>query len=69
MANDAFIGNIYGTEAQQLLIGYAINTLGLKVVYADVVHRNHRSKHILEKLRFKHLYNDDALSYYKFSVK
>lgn len=69
LINDTFKGKGYGTEAQQLLIGYAINTLGLKVAYADVVHRNYRSKHILEKLGFKHLYNDVALSYYKFSIK
>lgn len=69
LANDAFKGKGYGTEAQQLLIGYAINTLGLKVIYADAVHRNYRSKHILEKLGFKYLYEDDALSYYKFGVK
>ena len=68
LVNDEFKGKGYGTEAQRLLIDYAINTLGLKTIYADAVHRNYRSKHILEKLGFKHLYDDDALSYYKFSV-
>lgn len=69
LINDAFKGNGYGTEAQRLLIDYAINTLGLKIIYADAVHRNHRSKHILVKLGFEYLYDDDALTYYKFSVK
>ncbi len=69
LVNDAFKGKGYGTEALQLLVDYAINTLGLKIIYADAVHRNHRSKHILGKLGFEHLYDDDVLAYYKFSVK
>lgn len=69
LINDSFKGKGYGTEAQRLLIDYAINTLGLKTIYADAIHRNHRSKHVLEKLGFEHLYNDDAFAYYKFSVK
>ncbi|MEL7648784.1 MAG: GNAT family N-acetyltransferase [Sedimentibacter sp.] len=69
LVNDSFKEKGYGTEAQRLLIDYAIKTLGLKTIYADAIHRNHRSKHVLEKLGFEHLYNDDALAYYKFSVK
>lgn len=69
LVNDTFKGKGYGTEAEQLLIDYAINILGLKTIYADAVHRNHRSKHILEKLGFEYLYDDDVLSYYKFSVE
>lgn len=69
MVNDIFKGKGYGTEAIRLLIDYAINILGLKTIYADAVHRNYRSKHILGKLGFEHIYNDDDLAYYKFSVK
>lgn len=69
LVNDGFKGKGYGTEAQKLLIDYAINTLGLKIIYADAVHRNNRSKHILQKLGFEHLYDDDALAYYKYSVR
>lgn len=69
LVNDSFKGKGYGTEAQRLLINYAINILGLKIIYADAVHRNHRSKHILGKLGFEHLYDDDTLAYYKFTVK
>lgn len=69
LVNDSFKGKGYGTEAQQLLLDHATNILGLKTIYADAVHRNHRSKHILEKLGFEYLYNDDDLAYYKFSVK
>lgn len=69
LVNDSFKGKGYGTEAQRLLIDYAINKLGLKIIYADAIHRNIRSKHVIEKLGFQHLYNDDAFAYYKFSVK
>jgi RimJ/RimL family protein N-acetyltransferase len=69
LINDTFKGKGYGTEAQQLLIDYVTNILGLKTIYADAIHRNHRSKHILEKLGFVHLYNDDVLAYYKFSIE
>ncbi|SHH34545.1 Protein N-acetyltransferase, RimJ/RimL family [Clostridium collagenovorans DSM 3089] len=69
LINDAFKGKGYGTEAQQLLIDYAINTLGFKIIHADAVHRNLRSIHILEKLGFKHLYDDDTFTYYKFSAE
>jgi RimJ/RimL family protein N-acetyltransferase len=69
LVNDSFKGKGYGTEAQRLLIDYAINTLGLRTIYAEAIHRNHRSKHVLEKLGFEHLYDDDSLAYYKLSVK
>jgi RimJ/RimL family protein N-acetyltransferase len=69
LVNNTFKGKGYGTEAQRLLIDHAINILGLKTIYADAVHRNNRSKHILEKLGFEHLYDNDVLSYYKFSIE
>jgi RimJ/RimL family protein N-acetyltransferase len=69
LINDSFKGKGFGTEAERLLIEYATNTLGLKTIYADAVHRNHRSKHILEKLGFEYLYSDADLAYYKFSVE
>lgn len=69
LVNDSIKGKGFGTEAERLIIEYAINELGLRTIYADAVHRNYRSKHILGKLGFKHLYDDDVLSYYKFSVE
>ncbi len=69
LVDDTVKGKGYGTEAQRLLIYHAINILGLKTIYADAVHRNHRSKHILKKLGFVHLYDDDVLAYYKFNVE
>lgn len=67
LANDTVKGKGFGTEAERLVLDYAINVMGLHTVYADAIHRNNRSKHILEKLGFIHLYDDEVLAYYKFS--
>lgn len=66
LASDEFKGNGYGTEAIKLILDYAKNKLGLDVVYADAVHRNTRSQHVLEKIGFKHLRDDDILTYYEY---
>lgn len=66
LVNDTVKGKGYGTEAERLMISYAINNIGLHTIYADAVHRNLRSKHILKKLGFEHLYDDDILAYYRF---
>lgn len=68
LVDDSVKGKGFGTEAERLIIEYAIRKLGICTIYADAVHRNLRSKHILEKLGFEHLYDDNILSYYKFSV-
>lgn len=47
------------------MITYAFNDLGLKIIYADSVHRNKRSQHILEKSGFHYTHDDDLLRYYK----
>lgn len=47
LADDSVKGQGFGTEAQRLVLDYAVNVLGLRTIYADVVHRNFRSKHVL----------------------
>lgn len=69
LVNDTVKGKGFGTEAERLLIEYAIKELGLRTIYADTIHRNNRSKHILEKLGFEHIYDDDVLAYYKYCVE
>lgn len=69
LINDTAKGKGCGTKAERLIIDYAVNDLGLHTIYADAVHRNNRSKHILEKLGFKHLYSDEALVYYEFRAE
>jgi RimJ/RimL family protein N-acetyltransferase len=52
LVNDAVKGRGFGTEAIRLIIEYAVRDLGLHVIYADAVHRNKRSRHILRSWGF-----------------
>lgn len=49
-----------------MLIQYAFGQIGLETIFADAVHRNLRSRHVLEKIEFLHTHDDELLSYYKF---
>lgn len=64
-SNDAYKNHGWGTEAEQLMIKYGFEKLGLNTIYADTVHRNKRSQHVLEKNGFIHKYDDDILCYYE----
>ncbi len=65
LIHDKYKGLGYGSEAERLIIDYAKAELSIKTIYADTVHRNYRSKHILRKLGFIFLYDDENLSYFK----
>ncbi|SHO45098.1 GNAT family N-acetyltransferase [Anaerocolumna xylanovorans] len=65
LTSDSVKNRGFGTEAERLLIEYAFNQLGLETIYADAVHRNVRSRHVLEKIGFEHTYDDEVLAYYK----
>ncbi len=62
---DAVKGKGYGSAAIVRLISYAFETLGLEVLLADAVLRNTRSQHVLEKLGFVHLRDDEVFRYYE----
>lgn len=63
-SNDNYKNRGWGTEAVRLLVDYAFEELGLHTVYADCVHRNKRSQHVLEKNGFIYSHEDDVLRYY-----
>ncbi|MBE0600195.1 MAG: N-acetyltransferase, partial [Firmicutes bacterium] len=44
--------------------GYGFRELGLTAIYADAVHRNAHSRHVLRKLGFVYTHEDDLLRYY-----
>ena len=58
LANDSCKNRGWGSEAIRLLVDYAFGELNLKTVYADCVHRNARSSHVLENTGFAFLYED-----------
>ena len=64
MQNDKFKGKGYGTKAEQLAIKYAFDELKMKKLNADVIHKNKRSQHVLEKLGFQYLREDETFKYY-----
>lgn len=66
---DPYKNRGFGTEAQRLMIAYGFEQVGLEKIYADCLHRNQRSRHILEKLGFLHLRDDDSFHYFVLEKK
>ena len=64
LANDAVKNKGFGTEAEKLAIGYAFGELRLNTVYADTTARNTRSKHVLEKLGFRHTHDENGMCFF-----
>lgn len=64
-ANDEFKNRGLGTEAEHLLVQYGFDELGFRVIYADAILRNLRSQHVLEKVGFVEVSEDDTLKYYR----
>ncbi len=67
LQQDQVKNKVYGTIAEQLLIQYAFEEMHLKRIYADTIHRNHRSQRVLEKLGFRFTHQDAMLRYYELS--
>lgn len=65
MQNDAVKGRGYGTRAEQLAVRYAFDMLGLRAVNADTIVKNTRSQHVLEKVGFQYLKEEDGFRYYR----
>lgn len=64
MQNDNFKGKGYGTIAEKLAVEYAFDELEMKKINADVVHKNERSQHVLEKVGFRFVREDEMFKYY-----
>ena len=65
LQNDAVKGKGYGTRAEQLLLRYAFEEMGMLAVNADTVLTNTRSQHVLEKVGFRFVREDDTFKYYR----
>lgn len=66
MQNDAVKGRGYGTCAEQLALQYAFDTLGMVAVNADTIEKNTRSQHVLEKVGFQFVKEENGFKYYRF---
>lgn len=66
MQNDTVKGRGYGTCAEQLALQYAFDTLGMVAVNADTIEQNTRSQHVLEKVGFQFVKEENGFKYYRF---
>lgn len=64
LQNDLVKGLGIGTLAERMVLDYAFNELRMKKVYADAVLKNKRSQHVLEKVGFHFVKEDDMFKYY-----
>lgn len=65
LVDDSVKGRGYGTRAERLALDYAFRVLGLEAVNADVIRKNTRSQHVLEKAGFHHVWSDEHYRYYR----
>jgi len=65
LQNDSVKGKGLGTEAERLALEYAFKALGMDAVNADAVQKNRRSQHVLEKVGFRFLREDEMFRYYR----
>ena len=63
--NDLVKNRGYGTQAEILTLEYAFETLGVQTVFADAIHKNKRSQHVLEKVGFRRTRQDNHFVYYR----
>lgn len=64
MKNTRYKDRGFGTKAEQLAISYVFHELDIPILYADTLHSNTRSQHVLEKVGFRFLRQDEYFRYY-----
>lgn len=65
LLDDSVKGKGYGTQAERLLLKYAFEELGMIAVNADAVLKNTRSQHVMEKVGFHYVREDETFRYYR----
>ena len=65
LRDDSVKGRGYGTQAERLAVKFAFEKLGMKAVNADAALKNTRSQHVLEKVGFQYVREDDTFKYYR----
>lgn len=66
LQNDAVKNRGVGTKAERLLLAYAFDELGLNAVTARAIEKNTRSRHVLEKVGFVFVRQEDGFLHYRF---
>lgn len=65
LVNDSVKNKGYGTEAERLALRYAFCDLGMETVLADAILKNTRSQHVLSKVGFIEIGQDEEFRYYQ----
>lgn len=69
LIQDCYKEKGYDTAVERTVLEYGFKELGLSAIYADVVLRNTRSQHVLEKIGFEYLHEDSFFYSYKYTPK
>ena len=69
MQNDSVKNKGYGTEAEKLAIRYAFDKLGMEHIFAESIIKNTRSQHIIEKLGFEYIGEEEGFKQYRLDRK
>ena len=64
MKNAKYKDKGFGTQAERLAIEYVFHELDIPVLYADALLSNERSRHVLEKVGFRPVKEDESFKYY-----
>lgn len=65
MQNNTVKGRGYGTHAERLAVQYAFHVLGMSAVNAGTITKNKRSQHVLEKVGFRYIKEENGFKYYR----
>ena len=65
LRDDSVKGKGFGTAAERLILNYAFEVLDMVAVNADAVLKNTRSQHVLEKVGFSFVRQDETFRYYR----
>ena len=63
LVNDRYKGKGFGTQAEHLLLGHVFANTDIELIYADTLKKNHRSRHVLEKVGFTVIRTDGERIY------
>ena len=65
LKNAAYKDHGFGTEAEKLAVRYVFRDLDIPTLYADTIKTNTRSRHVLEKVGFSFIREDEDFRYYR----
>lgn len=65
MQNDTEKGKGYGSAAEQIALKYAFTVMGMVAVNADTLIKNTRSQHVLEKVGFRFIKEENGFRFYR----